>query len=148
MEILNKTVGNDLLNIITSTRANFVYDERQSIFHFKTDMSQDELEFYVDLVENKTTGFKYVLVPAPENIATNLPAEHKHYLMLIDQPDIDDYCDTETIAYETVETTLKQKPEDVCVMTLDEILDKISLSGINSLTTNERNKLDEYSKQV
>jgi hypothetical protein len=31
-------------------------------------------------------------------------------------------------------------------MTLDEILDKISEQGINSLTTEEKNKLDEYSK--
>ena len=36
--------------------------------------------------------------------------------------------------------------QDNCTMTLDEILDKISEQGINSLTTEEKNKLDEYSK--
>ena len=35
----------------------------------------------------------------------------------------------------------------VCDLTLDEILDKITDQGIDSLTRAEKDKLDEYSKQ-
>jgi hypothetical protein len=37
---------------------------------------------------------------------------------------------------------------NVCDLTLDEILDKILDQGIDSLTRAEKDKLDEYSKQV
>jgi hypothetical protein len=33
-------------------------------------------------------------------------------------------------------------------LTLDEILDKISSQGMESLTRAEKDKLDEYSKQI
>jgi hypothetical protein len=36
----------------------------------------------------------------------------------------------------------------VCDLTLDEILDKISQNGMDSLTRTEKDKLDEYSKQI
>ena len=36
----------------------------------------------------------------------------------------------------------------ICDLTLDEILDKISQNGIESLTRPEKDKLDEYSKQI
>ena len=42
----------------------------------------------------------------------------------------------------------KKKNEDICTLTVDEILDKITDNGINSLTKSEKNKLDEYSKNV
>ena len=35
-----------------------------------------------------------------------------------------------------------------CDLTIDELLDKISDKGINSLTEEEKNKLDEYSKTI
>ena len=44
-----------------------------------------------------------------------------------------------------VEEFLKNQ---VCDLTLDEILDKISQNGIESLTRAEKDKLDEYSKQI
>ena len=36
----------------------------------------------------------------------------------------------------------------ICDLTLDEILDKISSQGMESLTRAEKDKLDEYSKQI
>ena len=36
----------------------------------------------------------------------------------------------------------------ICDLTLDEILDKISSQGIESLSRVEKDKLDEYSKQI
>ena len=42
----------------------------------------------------------------------------------------------------------KEKNEDICNLTLDEILDKITDNGINSLTKSEKNKLNEYSKNA
>jgi hypothetical protein len=35
-----------------------------------------------------------------------------------------------------------------CDLTMDEILDKITDQGIDSLTSAEKDKLDEYSKQI
>jgi hypothetical protein len=40
------------------------------------------------------------------------------------------------------------KRKDVCNMTLDELLDKISTEGMDSLSELEKQKLDEYSKSL
>ena len=43
---------------------------------------------------------------------------------------------------------LNFKRPEVCNMTLDELLDKISLQGMESLTEIEKQKLEEYSKSL
>jgi len=43
---------------------------------------------------------------------------------------------------------LNLKRKEVCNMTLDELLDKISTQGMNSLSEVEKQKLDEYSKSL
>ena len=40
-----------------------------------------------------------------------------------------------------------RKPQ-TCNMTLDELLDKISINGMDSLSEIEKQKLDEYSKTL
>ena len=40
------------------------------------------------------------------------------------------------------------KRPEVCNLTLDELLDKISKDGMNSLSDIEKQKLDEYSKSL
>ena len=40
------------------------------------------------------------------------------------------------------------KRPEVCNLTLDELLDKITDSGLSSLTDLEKQKLDDYSKLV
>jgi hypothetical protein len=46
------------------------------------------------------------------------------------------------------ETIMGFAPKKVCTLTIDELLDKINDQGINSLTEEEKNKLDEYSKTI
>ena len=46
------------------------------------------------------------------------------------------------------ETIMGLLPKKKCDLTIDELLDKISDKGINSLTEEEKNKLDEYSKTI
>jgi hypothetical protein len=46
------------------------------------------------------------------------------------------------------ETIMGLLPKKRCDLTIDELLDKISDKGINSLTEEEKNKLDEYSKTI
>jgi hypothetical protein len=46
------------------------------------------------------------------------------------------------------ETIMGLVPKKRCDLTLDELLDKINDQGINSLTEEEKNKLDEYSKTI
>jgi len=43
---------------------------------------------------------------------------------------------------------IKEINDDICELTVDEILDKILDKGIDPLTIAEKNKLDEHSKNV
>jgi hypothetical protein len=43
---------------------------------------------------------------------------------------------------------LNLKKTEVCNMTLDELLDKISQQGMESLSEVEKKKLEEYSKSI
>ena len=50
--------------------------------------------------------------------------------------------------FDIADLILNLKRKEVCNLTLDELLDKISLQGMESLTEIEKQKLEEYSKSL
>jgi hypothetical protein len=126
-------------------------------------MSQPELSIFVDLIREDCSDFMYVLLQSSKSVSSNMNPEHLEHLLKVNKrgrkPKIEnpvkklfgredfiiDLNEHIKNNHEKVEDFYKN---NVCDLTLDEILDKITDQGIDSLTRAEKDKLDEYSKQA
>lgn len=162
-EETNLKIAEELSTISKCDDITYVFGDNHTIFHFESDMCQPELTIYVDLIHNETPDFMYVLVQTSKTITSNMLPEHLEHLKKLNKKgrkpktqnrvkeifidknpvfDIKKFMDEHNTR---VEEFLKNQ---VCDLTLDEILDKISQNGIDSLSRAEKDKLDEYSKQI
>jgi hypothetical protein len=103
--------------------------------------------------------FEYILIPKPRNFGSNFNEDNiKHLLSLRKTPKeklkpitpklrTKDIKSGETFM-DLADLILNFKKPEICNMTLDELLDKISQEGLNSLSELEKQKLDEYSKSL
>ena len=162
-ENTNLKIAEELSTISKSDEITYVFGENHTIFHFESDMSQPELTIYVDIIHKETPDFMYVLVQTSKFMTSNMLPEHLEHLKKINKKgkkskpqnrikeifmDRKPTFDVKKFMEEhntRVEEFLKNQ---ICDLTLDEILDKISQNGIDSLTRAEKDKLDEYSKQI
>jgi hypothetical protein len=162
-DVSNLKMAEELLTIAKSDEVSFIYGENHSIFHFESEMCQPELTIFVDLVHKELPDFMYVLVQTSKTMTSNMLPEHLEHLKSINKKgkrrktnnspkeifidkkptfDLKKFIEQERIK---VEEFLKNQ---VCDLTIDEILDKISQTGLDSLTRAEKDRLDEYSKQI
>jgi hypothetical protein len=101
----------------------------------------------------------FTLIPFDGEMSTNMGKDREKHLLSINNEDKVDnnfifesqkpnpYLDMliDMVKLNNPLITDKQK-EDVCNMSLDELLDKINDEGMDSLTSVEKLKLEEYSK--
>ena len=153
------------LSIITKTEIRYLFGKNHSIFHFDSNLSYPEVSTFVDLLQDDVSNFMYFITQSSKNSSSNMEEEHFKHLMNIDvrgkstkkenpiEGFFKKYGDdtflfdiskqTESIT-KRAEELIKDEFTD---LTIDEILDKITDQGINSLTRGEKRKLDDYSKE-
>jgi hypothetical protein len=149
---LNNLIAEEISKIVTSEEVKYVYGENHGIFHFHTTLSFEELDIYLRLVIEDSDQFMYLITPSMGNFMTNMNQNHSEYLKNIEPPK-----DDKNIFFETIDSDFVEDEEDYIInlkqneesnLTIDEILDKISDCGIESLTLTERKKLENYSKSI
>jgi hypothetical protein len=160
-EVDNLSVGEDLMSIAKTNDIKFVFGENHTIFHFNSDLSHSEVTSFLDLCKDDHPEHMYVLVQTTKDISSNMDPEHLEHLMsfkkkkghkpknmitnfLLDRIKENNTDEKYLKIYEKINLPYET---NVCNLTIDEILDKITESGIDSLTTLEKNKLDEYSNE-
>jgi len=153
----NQKFAHELVHIIKEEQLKFVYGENHTVFNFESDLSQSEVEEYVNLIKNDVPEFMFVLVQNAKNVSSDMDKNNFEHLMgkkkrgrkpktTNQKPKLSwDVAAFMEEHRKKVDDFLKN---NVCDLTLDEILDKIVDQGIDSLTRAEKDKLDEYSKQV
>ena len=119
--------------------------------------SNDQLE------KDEMEDFMYVLVQTSKLLTSNMDPEHLEHLQKKSKrgrkpkkesplkklfSSEDSVFDVKKFMEEHNERVEEFYINQVCDLTLDEILDKISQNGMDSLTRTEKDKLDEYSKQI
>jgi len=156
-EITTNEIGAQLSQQITSKEVKFMFGERHAIFHFTSDLTFDEMGGWVDIIVDDLKCFEYFLIPKPKNTASNFNEENLAYLLSLRKtrakknkpapPRKFDFNNKDFEPFKELRDLFKsfKKPE-VCDLSLDELLDKISEFGMESLTELERKKLDDYSK--
>lgn len=153
----NQTFATELVNIIKDEKLNFVYDESHSIFNFESALSQSEIDTYIELMKDNVPEFMYVLVQNAKGVSSDMDKSNFDHLIGKKKRGRKPKSETQKPKFSVdiaahlaehrkmVDDFLKN---NVCDLTLDEILDKIVDQGIDSLTRAEKDKLDEYSKQI
>jgi hypothetical protein len=115
---------------------------------------------FMNIVSDEITGFEFFLTQKTKNNFSNFPEDNLNHLLslrkITKKKNVQappkklkfDFNPTNTEFFDIAEMIKFILPNNVCNMTLDELLDKIGKDGIGSLSEQERNKLDEYSKSL
>lgn len=158
-EIKTNEIANQIAEKMTSKEAKFMFGDKHAIFHFASDMSIDEMGGWIDIINDDLDCFQYFLIPKPRNSASNMSKDNLDHLLSLRKGNSKKYKPTQPKLrtndikggedfFDLADLILNFGRKEICNMTLDELLDKISLQGIGSLTEIEKQKLEEYSKSL
>ena len=164
-ENLATNLSTQLLTVVSSPFLKFTYGEYGVVFHFRSKEVFSDLKEYVDMGMSEITE-QYFLMEVTKNFDVKMPRKLKKDFLNIDGEEKKKENKTGEI---NVESKLKERREELRnftfeflmpadfnqmvqkepdhLPTVDEILDKISEKGINSLTEKEKEILDNYGKR-
>ncbi len=165
-ETLATNLSSQLLTVVSSPFLKFTYGEYGVVFHFRSKEVFSDLKEYVDMGMSEITE-QYFLMEVTKNFDVKMPRKLKKDFLNIDGEEKKKENKTGEI---NVESKLKERREELrnftfeflmptdfnqmvqnnepdYLPTVDEILDKISEKGINSLTEKEKEILDNYGKR-
>lgn len=138
-----------LLGFSRSNNINYTYGPKYIVIHFSTDPnSLQELEDVLTVYIEKTDiDFTYFITQVNDGFRTNISSDIYDYLVNFKEDKtpskeydllINNYFFGELKEFENLINEMESE------LTVDEILDKISEQGMDSLTKQELNKLKNY----
>lgn len=160
-ESTTNEIAKEIANQMTSKEAKFMFGDKHAIFHFGSDLSIEEMSGWIDIINEELNCFQYFLIPKPRSSASNMSKDNLDHLLSLNKTKTKKQKPTPPkINYdfkspkdsgpfiEIADLILNFKKKEVCNLTLDELLDKISQQGMESLSEVEMLKLEEYSKSI
>jgi hypothetical protein len=154
-EQMTNEIGISISDKMTSKEVKFMFGDKHAIFHFASNLTIDEMSGWVDIILDDLDCFEYFLVPKPRKYESNFDKDNLNHLLSLKKtvkktpPKVIEFGKHAGKDFtEIAELIMSFKRPEVCNMTLDEILDKINLEGMDSLSELEKQKLDEYSKSI
>jgi hypothetical protein len=165
-ENLATNLSSQLLTVVSSPFLKFTYGEYGVVFHFRSKEVFSDLKEYIDMGMSEITE-QYFLMEVTKNMDIKMPRKLKKDFLNIDGEEKKKENKTGEI---NVESKLRERREELknftfeflmptdfnqmvqknepdYLPTVDEILDKISENGIESLTEKEKEILDNYGKR-
>ncbi len=164
METFIDEISYQLITVVSSEYLKFNYGEFGMVLHFRTKETFEELKEYIDMcLEGQVE--QYFLMEATENVDIKMERKLKKDFLNIDgvkkenknkEVDVEKLNEEKKkrisnmmdfiipLSEDFVELPIKFK---ITIPTVDEILDKISEKGIESLTKEEKQILDNYGKR-
>lgn len=156
-DVTTENIGAELSKIMSSNQVKFMFGDKHSIYHFASDFSVDEIDDFLCLVSAEFENFNYFLTQKTKNIKSNFDQDNLLHLLTLRNTNSRKQTPPKSFEFKLdvgggedfarmAETLMTFLPKKGCTLTMDELLDKINDQGINSLTEDEKSKLDEYSK--
>ena len=165
-ENLATNLSSQLLTVVSSPFLKFTYGEYGVVFHFRSKEVFSDLKEYIDMGMSEITE-QYFLMEVTKNVDIKMPRKLKKDFLNIDGEEKKKENKTGEI---NVESKLRERKEELrnftfeflmptdfnqmvqknepdYLPTVDEILDKISEKGIETLTEKEKEILDNYGKR-
>jgi hypothetical protein len=152
-------IGGQISDVMTSKEIKFMFGDKHAIFHFASDLSLSEMGELLNIISYEISGFEFFLTQKTKNNFSNFPEDNLNHLLSLRKTTkkktpvapprlrTNDIKEGETFM-DIADLIFNLKRQEVCNMTLDELLDKIIDQGTDSLTDLEKQKLDEYSKSL
>ena len=159
-ETVTTKIAKELQPIVMSDQIKYIYGDGNAIFHFESELKFSEMTIYCDILVEEFKNFMYILIPFNGMMSSNTGEDRiKHLLDVNDgtKPinknifEVDNILTGEDKIFEFFMTIVNDEKstiqkEEICDMSLDDLLDKMIDQGVNSLTELEKQKLQEYSK--
>lgn len=165
LESITQELSMQFLPFVTSPYLKYTYGEFGVVFHFRSGETFTDLKEYVDMSLNEIVD-QYYLMEATKNVDIKMDRKLKKDFLNIDGETKKEQPKTGTIDVESkvrerkeelrnftfefmlpMDINFNPKKEPDYLPTVDEILDKISEKGIESLTETEKEILDNYGKR-
>lgn len=167
LENFIEDISYQLVTVVSSKYLKFNYGEFGMTLHFRTKESFEDLKEYIDMCLEDLVE-QYYLMEATENVDIKMDRKLKKDFLNIDGVKVENKnkeVDTEKLSEEKRNKIsgmmdfilplsedifglpMKFKIPTALKPTVDQILDKISEKGIESLTTEEKQILDNYAKR-
>jgi len=142
--------------IVDSPQLKFQQNSGSAIFHFASEVEQEQLQdFLIGLFYGLSDNF--ILTEMTDKVSVSMTEDLKAHLLNLE--DVTEYTESSQDFYsisdeqlienteEFVNYLLDEFQSEIKTPTLNDILDKITDKGINSLTKFEKEVLDNYSKK-
>jgi hypothetical protein len=165
LESITQELSMQFLPFVTSPFLKYTYGEFGVVFHFRSGETFTDLKEYVDMSLNEIVD-QYYLMEATKNVDIKMDRKLKKDFLNIDGETKKEQPKTGTIDVESkvrerreelknftfefmlpMDLNFNPKKEPDYLPTVDEILDKISEKGIETLTEKEKEILDNYGKR-
>jgi len=165
LESITQELSIQFLPFVTSPYLKYTYGEFGVVFHFRSGETFTDLKEYVDMSLNEIVD-QYYLMEATKNVDIKMDRKLKKDFLNIDGETKKEQPKTGTIDVESkvrerkeelrnftfefmlpMDINFNPKKEPDYLPTVDEILDKISEKGIETLTEKEKEILDNYGKR-
>jgi hypothetical protein len=165
LESITQELSMQFLPFVTSPFLKYTYGEFGVVFHFRSGETFTDLKEYVDMSLNEIVD-QYFLMEATKNVDIKMDRKLKKDFLNIDGETKKEQPKTGTIDVESkvrerreelrnftfefmlpMDLNFNPKKEPDYLPTVDEILDKITEKGIESLTEKEKEILDNYGKR-
>ena len=163
LESITQELSMQFLPFVTSPFLKYTYGEFGVVFHFRSGETFTDLKEYVDMSLNEIVD-QYYLMESTKNVDIKMDRKLKKDFLNIDGETKKEQQKTGTI---DVDSKIKERREELknftfefmlpmdfnpkkepdYLPTVDEILDKISEKGIETLTEKEKEILDNYGKR-
>ena len=167
MENFIDEISYQLITVVSSEFLKFNYGEFGMVLHFRTKETFEELKEYIDMcLEGQVE--QYFLMEATENVDIKMERKLKKDFLNIDgvkkenknkEVDVEKLSEEKKkrlgnimdfiipLSEDIIEFPMKFKRPELPKPTTEQILDKISEQGIESLTEEEKQILDNYGKR-
>jgi hypothetical protein len=154
-EKICKDIALSIYPLVDSPQLKFQHSKGVLIFHFASEVTQEEIETYIQGILYGITN-SFILTEFTDKVSVVMPDNIKEHLINLDKSDddvemkisIDESFNIfeESEDDEFVALLLDEVKKKIKKPTLDQILDKILSKGVESLSVFEKEILETYSK--
>jgi hypothetical protein len=154
-----KNVALSITPIVDSPNLKFQYDKGVLIFHFSSEIPKEEIFEYVRSVLYGSTD-TFILTKMSDNVSVSMPQDRYNHLFDLESSDGDMDMKLDMNRIKNNLDFMEEEEDDIVALLLEEmkdkgffkkpslnqILDKVLSSGIESLSSFEKETLETYSK--
>lgn len=159
-EKISKEIALNITPLVDSPHLKFNHSKGCLIFHFASEVSQEEIHDYlIGTLFDVTSSF--ILTEFTDKVSLYLPEDIKNHLLDLENNmgDVQIRIDLTKNSYNSEDLQFSDKENEFVALlldevkktikkpTLDQLLDKINEKGPESLSPFEKEILDSYSKQ-